>query len=72
MYFTGETKNDSAVLAKIEREVHIIKNLKMKLLVGMDILGLELVNIYISKKEVYLGAHGVTMSIEIRPHGTPI
>ena len=72
MYFAGETKDGSTVLAKIEREVHIVENLKAKLLVGMDILGPELVDIYVSKKEVYLGAHGVTVPIEIRPRGTPI
>ena len=72
IYFTEETKDGSTVLTKIEQEVHIIENLKAKLLVKMDILGPELVNIYILKKKVYLGVYEVTVLIEIRPYRTPI
>ena len=72
MYFTGEIKDDLTVLTKIEQEVHIIENLKAKLLIRMDILSLKLVNIYILKKEVYLGAYKVIMLIKIHSYRTPI
>ena len=72
MYFTGEIKDGLTVLTKIEWEVHIIKNLKAKLLIEMDILSPKLVNIYVLKKEIYLGAYRVTILIKIHPYGMPI
>ena len=72
MYFTEETKNSLTVLIKIKQEVHIIKNLKIKLFIEIDILSLKLINIYILKKEIYLETYKVTVSIKIHLHKIPI
>ena len=65
MYFAEKTKNNSIVLTKIKWEVHIIKNLKVKLFIKINILSLKLVNIYILKKKKYLKTYRVIMLIKI-------
>ena len=60
------------VLIKIKWEVYIIKNLKVKLFIKMDILNLELINIYVLKKKVYLKTYKIIVLIEIRFYRMPI
>ena len=72
MYFTEKTKDSLTVLIKIEWEVHIIKNLKVKLFVKIDILSLKLINIYILKKKVYLKTYKVIILIKIHLYRTLI
>ena len=68
MYFIGKIKNGLIILIKIKWEIYIIKNLKVKLFIKMNILSLKLVNIYILKKEIYLKVYKVIILIEICPH----
>ena len=72
IYFIKETKNNLTVLIKIEQKVHIIKNLKVKLLIKIDILSLKLVNIYILKKEIYLKTYKIIILIKIYSYKMPI
>ena len=65
MYFIKKTKNNSTVLIKIKQKVYIIKNLKTKLLIRINILNPKLVNIYILKKEIYLRAYRIIILIKI-------
>ena len=65
MYFVKEIKNNLTILIKIEQEIYIIKNLKIKLFVKINILNLKLINIYILKKEVYLKIYKIIILIKI-------
>ena len=68
MYFVEKIKNSLTILIKIEQEIYIIKNLKIKLFVKMNILNLKLINIYILKKEVYLRIYKIIILIKIYPY----
>ena len=72
MYFAKETKDGSTVLVKIKWKVHIIKNLKAKLFIKINILDLKLINIYILKKKVYLRTYKIIILIKIHPYRTSI
>ena len=72
MYFIKKTKNNSTVLIKIKQKVYIIKNLKTKLLIRINILNPKLVNIYILKKEIYLRAYRIIILIKIYSYRIPI
>ena len=72
IYFIKKIKNSLIILIKIEWEVYIIKNLKVKLFIKMNILSLKLINIYILKKEVYLKVYKVIILIKIYSYKMPI
>ena len=68
IYFIKETKDNLTILIKIKQKVHIVKNLKTKLFIKIDILSSELVNIYILKKEIYLKAYKIIILIKIHSY----
>ena len=65
MYFEEKNKIDDIVKAVIIREIHLIKNLKINLLIENDILELELIDISISTNIAYIESCDVTISIII-------
>ena len=57
------------VKAFIIRKTYIIDNLKAKILVGINIIGLKSMNIFIVKKEVYIGSCKTSLPINIKVKG---
>lgn len=60
------TQKEQSVLAKFWREVYLVDNLKANLLIGIDIMGPELVVVDMGRKRVILGSCDVEVSIEIK------
>ena len=65
MYFEEKNKIDDTVKTVIIREIHLIKNLKINLLIENDILKFELIDISTSTNIVYIESCDVTISITI-------
>ena len=65
----GKNNNENTVNALIMRETHIIDGLKVKMLIGMDIMGLEQMDIITSKKSAYIGSCKTTIAISTQLQG---
>ena len=63
--FKGTQKEES-VLAKFWQQVYLVDNLKTNLLIGIDIIGPELVVVDMEQKKVILGSCYVKVPIEIK------
>ena len=64
IYLPGIDKDGNQILAYIRRELHIINNLRVKILIGNDILGLKNIAINIAKKIATIRTYG-NYTIEI-------
>ena len=60
-------KNVTAMTAP--REVHIVDNLKAKMLIGMDIMVPENIDIILSTSTAYIGSCQVEILLEMRARG---
>ena len=69
MYFLSQHSDGKWVLTKIKQEVHLVSGLKANLLIGMDIMGPELINLLMSKKQATIGSAGTTIPIDHHPSG---
>ena len=65
MYFEEKNKIDDTVKTVIIREIHLIKNLKINLLIENDILEFELIDISTFTNIAYIESCDVTISIII-------
>ena len=65
MYFEEKNKIDDTVKTVIIREIHLIKNLKINLLIENDIFEFELIDISTSTNIAYIENCDVTISITI-------
>lgn len=67
------TQKEQPVLAKFWREVHLVDNLKANLLIGIDIIGSELVVVNMGRKRVIVGSCNIEVPIEIKfcSHSAP-
>ena len=59
-------KNGRKVLCKIQREIHLVHNLKAHLLIGNDILGPEKIIINIAQNQAYIGSCEASADIIIK------
>lgn len=61
-----DTQRGQPVLARFWREVHLVDELKANLLIGIDIMGPELVTVDMGQKKVIRGSCNVEIPIEIK------
>lgn len=59
------TQRGQPILARFWREVHLVDNLKANLLIGIDVMGPELVTIDMGQKKVILESCNVEIPVEI-------
>ena len=63
-------KNGKPVITCIRRELHIVDDLRAKMLIGNDILGPEAITIDVAKKSASIGSCGdCTVEVSCRPRG---
>ena len=61
--------NDNGLIkVKIMWEVHVINNLKAKMLVSIDIIRFKKINIIILIKQVYIEFYKIIIFIKIQPY----
>ena len=66
------TANQRDVEAIVTREAHLVDGLRVKMLVGMDIMGPEQMDIITSKKQAVIGScENAVIPIEVRPQSRP-
>ena len=66
IYFSGKNASGSKVYIYIIREIYIIKNLKIKIFIEVDIFDLELINIFVFKSNLYIDLYEVDIFIIIK------
>ena len=65
IYFP-ETYQSALVITYITRETYIVNNLKVKIFIKLNVCGLKKINIYISKKVLYIELYKVNVFILIK------
>jgi len=65
IYVPGVKDNSIKVLYYIRREIHFIGDLKAKILISNDIIGLEKIVIDINNNKVYVRSYEITVLIII-------
>ena len=65
IYFENKNKFDDVVKAMISREIHLIKNLRMNLLIENNILEFEYINIFTFTNTAYIESCEIIISIAI-------
>ena len=65
IYLSGR-KNTKAVNIYITRKIYIIKGLKTKIFIGINIIRPEDININISRKKIYIGFYEITVNLIIK------
>lgn len=69
MLISGIKEDGIRVLCRILREIHLIDNLKARMLIGNDIVGPEGIVLDVSKSKAFIGSCGVTADISCRQRG---
>ena len=69
IYIPGTDAFGNRIKAFIIRKTHVIDNLKAKILIGINIIGLESINIFVVKKKVYIGNYKTSSPINIKARG---
>ena len=69
LYFPALSKADEGIIACIRRELHIIDNLRINLLIGNDVLGAEGFVLDMAQGKAYIPGCGATIRITSRPRG---
>lgn len=69
LYFPGTDAKGNEVLACIRRELHIVDELRAKMLIGNDIIGLEGIVIDVANKEAYIGSCKTKIKVTAHPRG---
>lgn len=71
--FLPGRKNGKLVIAMTaSREVHLVDNLKAKMLIGMDFMVSKKIDILAFKSAAWIGSCGVEMPLEMRIRGRPV
>ena len=65
IYIFGIKKN-KPVKAFIIKKAYIVDGLKAKMLVGIDIMGFELINISVARKTAHIGSCEINILISIK------
>ena len=66
IYFPGKNINSFRIYIYITREIHIVKNLKIKIFIRINIFGLELIDIFVSKNNLYINLYEINIFIIIK------
>ena len=66
-YFPRKNDNSKPVLAEIKREVHLVKGLKAKMLIGNDILMSEGFVLNLSNKKATISSCNIKIRILMKP-----
>ena len=66
IYFFEKNKNDNSVIAKITREVYLINNLKINMLINNDCINLKKIIINKAKDTTYIDSCDVIIAADIR------
>ena len=73
IYFPGKTKDGQEVTAKTApREIHLVDELKAKMLVGMDIMKPEGIDVLSSRSVASISSCKVDVPIELKPKGRAV
>ena len=65
LYLLGR-RNNKKIRAKIIREVYLIDGLKIKILLGTNIINLKKINIITLRNEAYIKLYNITVSINLK------
>ena len=63
--YLSDLKNNKRVQILIIREIYIINNLRVKLLIGIDIIRPKIIDIFILKRIITVGNCGIDLFIKI-------
>lgn len=66
LYFPGTDGKGDKVLACARRELHLVEDLRVKVLIGNDIIGPEGITLDVANKKARIGSCGVTVQISRR------
>jgi len=69
IYILNINAFDNRIKALITRKAYIVNNLKVKILIGINIMGLKSIDIFIIKKEVYIDSYKISALIKIKVKG---
>ena len=66
MYFSKKNENDQSVLVEIIKEIHLIDNLKVNLLIDNDVLNFEFIDIFTFTSTIFIENCNVIVSIIVK------
>lgn len=69
LYFPGKDDADLQVYISLTYKIHLVKGLRVNLLIGNDIMSLENFIIDVRKKSVFIGSCGMTVPINAKQRG---
>ena len=69
IYFPGIDESGERVLAYVCRELHLVDDLRAKMLIGNNIIGPEGIVIDVANKKAYVASCGVTVRVSARLRG---
>ena len=69
IYFSDTDESNKRVLACVRRELHLVDDLRAKMLIENDIIGPESIVIDVANKKAYIASCGVTVRVSARPRG---
>ena len=73
IYFPGKSKDGTDITAKTApREIHLVDELKAKMLVGMDIMKPEGIDILTSRSSASISSCKVEVPVELKPKGRAV
>ncbi len=72
LFLPGRKNGKSVIAMTAPREVHLVDNLKAKMLIGMDFMVPEKIDILASKSAAWIGSCGVEIPLEMRTRGRPV
>jgi hypothetical protein len=65
--FISKKRNNKDIVVKFIREVYLINNLKVKILISTDIISFKNIDIIIFKDEVYINLYNIIININLKP-----
>ena len=72
IYILGTNTFGNRIKAFIIRKAYVIENFKVKILIGINIIGPKSINIFIIKKKVYIKSCKTSLLINITVRGQNI
>jgi hypothetical protein len=66
-YVTGTLDNGAPAVAHFKREVHVVDDLRAKVLIGTDILGPEAIVVDVARNQLVVGSCGITAPLSVTP-----
>ena len=64
-FYVSDSKNENLVIAHFRKEIHVVNDLKVNVLIKMNILDFEKMNILISFKQCRIKSYKVIVSLII-------